>query len=151
MICPNCRAEIPDSAKFCVNCGYSLPADSAQAHPAQTYAPPVQQTPPQQSYATTAQQVYAPQASYAAPSYAAPAQGPVSILAYIGMILLSGVPFLGFIGIIIIAAVAQNKSIKNFCIAMIILSIVTLALAILLGGTLAAFASQYAGEIRNFY
>lgn len=152
MTCSNCKAEITEGAKFCVNCGYSIPDDPApvQVPAAPVYAPPAQQTPSQQFYAPPSQQGYVQPAYAQAPVPAAP-QDPVSVLAYIGMILLSGIPLLGFIGIIIIAVCSKNKSVKNFCFATIILAVVALIIAIALGGTIAALAGQYASEIRGMY
>ena len=53
MICPQCKAELPDNAAFCPDCGASLAADAAR--PAAQPAPAQPQyAPPQPLYAATA-------------------------------------------------------------------------------------------------
>ena len=58
MICPNCGANIADTAVFCGNCGSPMPAQPA-AQPApveQAYQQPTYQQQPQQAYQQQAYQ-----------------------------------------------------------------------------------------------
>lgn len=84
MKCQNCGSDVPEGAKFCVNCGTRLEPPAAPAQepqpayqppvqePQQPYQPPVQE--PQQPYQPPYQQPYQP--PYGAPGQMPPAQPP---------------------------------------------------------------------------
>ncbi len=71
MICTKCGAEIPEGAKFCINCGNAAVA----AEPAPQPEPPVYEAPQQPAYEAPQQQpVYAApqQPQYQQPQYQQP-------------------------------------------------------------------------------
>lgn len=150
MICPNCKNDIPEGTKFCTSCGYSVP----EAAPvAQSVAQPAPQQAPQPAY--NPQPSYAqPQASYASASgYAQPQQAsytpsapvvhnPIPVIGYIGLFLLSSFPFIGFLAMVIMGAVAKNKNIKNFCWAMVIITIIMAVIGVIVGIALSAQVAQ---------
>jgi len=58
----------------------------------------------------------------------------VSIGAWIGILIVTAIPFVNFIGLLIMAFVVENKNIKNYARASLTLLVIGLVLAILLRG-----------------
>ncbi|MBP0972642.1 MAG: hypothetical protein J5851_01910 [Oscillospiraceae bacterium] len=63
--------------------------------------------------------------------YYAPQNQPISPLGYIGYMILFGLPGIGFLICIIIAIAAQNKNVKNFAIAQIIIVVAAVIISVL--------------------
>ena len=78
--------------------------------------------------------------------YAAQNQ-PISPLGYIGYQLLFGLPGIGFLICIIIAIAAQNKNVKNFAIAQIIIvvavAIISVVVMLACGVSMAALTDAF--------
>jgi len=67
----------------------------------------------------------------------------MSVLAYLGVMLLMMIPIVGFVMVIIWAFSGNvNKNLKNWSIAMLILMIVGLVIGILFGGAVALIISS---------
>ncbi|MGN1403792.1 MAG: zinc ribbon domain-containing protein [Ruminococcus sp.] len=115
--CSHCGAVNDDNTQFCSQCGAQL----------QQPAPQPQQTPPPQ-----------PQPN---PYYQAPpvqqttiyqqGEKPVSILGWIGYFLLFSIPVVNIIALIAILCSSQNKTLKNWILAQIILVVVVVIICVL--------------------
>ena len=129
--CLNCGAAMEDSARFCKECGTAVETTAAPPPAAPAPAPV---TPPQASY--SAPYAAPPQPVRPAPSYAPAQQAawpPVGIGAYIGMMIVSGIPLIGFIMLLVWSFGSQvNPSKKNYARAVLILMLIGVALSILL-------------------
>ena len=118
-----------DGSRFCKECGTAVEATA----PPQPAAPaPV--APPPSAYSAP---YAAPAQPAPAPSYYAPAQQPtwppVSVGQYIGMMIVSGIPLIGFIMLLVWSFGSQvNPSKKNYARAILILMLIGLAICILL-------------------
>lgn len=137
-----CGHENPDSALHCENCGEQLGVERKEYAPYQSN--PYQNTP----YSQPAP--YNQQVQYAQPIMAQGEQ-PVSIGAWVGLILLFCIPFVNIISLIIVLCVAENKTLKNYIIANFIIAGVAVALVILLFVLLGASAIGLAEIIANSY
>ena len=162
MLCPNCNSDIQDGSKFCTKCGATVPDAVSVAAPVQPATPA-----PQPAASYTAPQY--PQNGYQAPpSYASappaynggyaavePASPPVSVIAYVGLFILSALPVVGLIAMIIMAIAAKNKSLKNFCIATIILAVIGIVVGIIFSVAFASVFRELAYELAeggfNYY
>lgn len=114
--CSHCGAVNDDNTQFCSQCGAQLqqPAPQPQQTPPpqpQTYyqTPPVQQT-------TIYQQ----------------GEKPVSILGWIGYFLLFSIPVVNIIALIAILCSSQNKTLKNWILAQIIMVVIAVIICILI-------------------
>lgn len=139
--CTNCGTRIPDGAGACPACGKAVSdpetkaeAPGAEQQPAANPNPGYQN---QQSYQNpygTQQNTYYYPPQTPAPAVVVPgsaAQEPVGIGFYLLMFLVLFFPVIRLITYIVIACTAENKSKKNFCIAMLIWIAITVVLAIL--------------------
>ncbi len=130
--CRSCGSTLEEGAQFCRVCGAAQDGYNA---PAPQPAP----TPYQAPYAAPyAQPAPAPQP---APSYyAAPAQQgapPLGVGEYILMMIVSGIPFIGFIMLLVWAFGSQtNPNKKNWARAILILMLIGIVLSIILSSTL---------------
>ena len=137
MFCAKCGKDLPDGTKFCGGCGEKVDSSSVEsaAKPAQAPAKPAYTPPPQPAHG--AQPAYVapgPQVTYNPPRHGAE---PLSVGNYVGTLLLLGIPFVGFILLLIWAFDSStNLNKKNLARAMLILSIIGIALAILFWGIL---------------
>ena len=151
MFCESCGTKLLEGAKFCGACGATIDtAQTAKAAPQKpvvtnpnpqpppqppTYTPPPVQAPP--SY----QQGYVPPQP---PNY--PVQTntePLRVLQYIGMFLLLCIPIVNIILLFVWSfGSSVNRNKKNFARAVLILSVIGIAISIIFG---AAFISALAG------
>lgn len=142
MICPHCKHETSDSAKFCKNCGASVQQEAAPSIP----VPPIP-TPPVPPIPTP------PMPTAVIPTPPAvvtedmlPEQyRPLSPWAYFGLSLLFSVPIVGFVFLIIFSFKRSNIHRRNFarsywCALLVAVAIALLAviLVLALGGSLGA-------------
>ena len=128
--CPYCGSELADDAKFCGECGKSLPADEPVAAPVETPVEaaaepaPVPVPVPEQ-----------PAAEMPVITQVPPKKQMLSTFQYVVLSLLYAIPVIGLIFLFIFGAGhPKNGSLKRFSAAMLILRllfwIVVLALAI---------------------
>ncbi len=130
MICPKCSREMGSDADVCPYCGFTFltPKDSGAIHsipyysttstaqPRENSMPP----PPAQTIQATRPSVYVPYAERIP-------EEPISTPGYIGMLLLSLIPVVGFIVFIVWAAGRNgNPNRKHFAAAMLILKLIFL-------------------------
>ena len=127
MTCPACKSLNPAGSRFCESCGSRLGAE-APAPP-----PPVMPhaTPPPIPVATPV----APKPAHDAPSYPAPTSStthslpaaalrdsPVSVGAWIGILILLMIPLINLVMLLVWALGPNvNRSLQNFCRAVLIL------------------------------
>ena len=131
MNCPNCGSQLEEGARFCLNCGASVPETYAPAptyyeqpsyeqpaQPAYQSAPTYYEQPVQSAYQS------APTAYQPAPNYVnnyimtsdniPPQNRPLSGWAYWGLDLLFAVPIIGFIFQIVFTFSNGNINRRNF-------------------------------------
>ena len=156
-ICINCGEQTPDGVKFCTSCGKPMEAAAPAPVPIPTPAPipaPVLTTAPAQS---RPQQTPPPPANRQIPlQNDAPARGSkyavLSLGAFIGLIILFAIPVAGFIASIVFAFASNNRNLRNFARATLIMQIVGIILAVILIVRLIWMAEamiQYMGEMSN--
>ncbi len=126
--CRSCGSTLDDGVQFCHACGAAQAAASAPASGQAGYSN--QQAPYTAPY---------PQAAPAPVYYGAPAVAtPLSIGDYIVMMFVAGIPFVGFIMLLVWALGSHtNPNKKNWARAMLIWMLIGVVLAILLSATLA--------------
>lgn len=115
-ICSHCGSMNDDNTQFCSQCGAQLqqPIPQPQQVPppqpnAYYQAPPVQQT-------TIYQQ----------------GEKPVSILGWIGYFLLFSIPVVNIIALIAILCASQNKTLKNWILAQVIMVVIAVIIFVLI-------------------
>ena len=118
--CPYCGSELADDAKFCGECGKSLPADEPVAAPVETPAEaavepaPVPVAVPEQ-----------PAAEMPVITQVPPKKQMLSTFQYVMLSLLYAIPVIGLIFLFIFGAGhPKNGSLKRFSAAMLILRLV---------------------------
>ena len=118
--CPYCGSELADDAKFCGECGKSLPADEPVAAPVETPAEaaaepaPVPVAVPEQ-----------PAAEMPVITQVPPKKQMLSTFQYVVLSLLYAIPVIGLIFLFIFGAGhPKNGSLKRFSAAMLILRLV---------------------------
>jgi len=129
-ICSQCNRDVPDNVKFCPSCGTKIEQTDAQA--------PTQQPTPQYTQPTPQYAQPAPQYAQPAPQYTTqpPTEqsGVLSTIAWIGVLILGAIPVVGLIVYIIWAfANLNNKNLRNFARAILILWIITFVSALIAG------------------
>ena len=153
MYCPNCGKQNPDDAKFCESCGApTAAAETPKAAPPPPPPPPPQQPvynqPPVQQYAPPQQTYYPPQQTYNAAAGGAPV---MSVGSYIGTMLLSAIPLVGFILLLVWAFGSDtNPNKKNFCRAYLILMLIGVVLSIIFAGVLGGIISNLINDISYY-
>lgn len=123
--CPNCGALMDPNGRFCPSCGRQVPEPAASTT-AQYQAPPPQYQPPRPVYQAP-QPVYqaAPQNTNMAPV--------LGMGSYIGMILLSGIPMVGFILLLVWAFSSnENPNKKNYARAVLLLTVISSVLFVII-------------------
>ncbi len=130
--CNSCGSSMEANATFCTNCGATKvnsaqPVQQQYANPAPSYVPPVQQPYYQQP---------------AQPNYAnnnAMNTQPLGVGQYIGMFILMGIPFVGFI-LMLVWSFGSNVNVnkKNYARATLILGIIGGILLVIFYGALIA-------------
>ena len=135
--CTNCGATIPDEKYFCTECGTRIGAtEEAPVTP-----PPVQTPPPTQAPPPPPTQAPPPNYQYqttAATGEAVPAPGsryePITTGGYIGIMLLMCIPIIGFLLTIIWACGGCRKLQKrNLARASLIMMVIGLVISLILG------------------
>ncbi len=125
-ICNNCGASNPDGTQFCSQCGSTI----ASAAPQPQAAPPVSNPYPVQQ--TNIYQQAAPD---------------VSVLGWIGYLILFAIPVVNIIAMIVVLCSSQNKTLKHFVVAEIVLVVIGIVLWVVLfaalGISLSDFGSNY--------
>ena len=118
--CPYCGSELADDAKFCGECGKSLPAEEPVAAPVETPAEaaaepaPVPVAVPEQ-----------PAAEMPVITQVPPKKQMLSTFQYVVLSLLYAIPVIGLIFLFIFGAGhPKNGSLKRFSAAMLILRLV---------------------------
>ena len=118
--CPYCGSELADDAKFCGECGKSLPADEPVAAPVETPVEaaaepaPVPVAVPEQ-----------PAAEMPVITQVPPKKQMLSTFQYVVLSLLYAIPVIGLIFLFIFGAGhPKNGSLKRFSAAMLILRLV---------------------------
>lgn len=139
-----CGCENSDSALHCENCGEKLGVQQGGYNPYQ----PVQEVYPQNNYG---QNAYAqPQQPYYQPAVNQGEQ-PLSIGAWVGLLLLFAIPFVNIIALIVVLCVTQNKTLRNYVIAQFIIVGISVALVILLVVAIGASAFEFAEYLYSNY
>ncbi len=160
MFCSNCGNNLPDNAKFCDGCGTAMGEQAAAAYPL-----PTPTSTPKNPYTTPHQPAYTPPA-YTPPAYTTPQAAPqpevyqpatfssktssadatpLSIGSYLGMMLITAIPLIGFIMLLVWSfggSVNRNK--KNWARAMLIMAIV-------LFGLMVGFGSVFTRMITSMF
>ena len=139
-----CGCENPDSALHCENCGEQLAVERKEYAPYQNNPYHKTQYGGQQGYYAP-QQPYQPQLAYTQ------AEKPVSIGAWVGLMILFCIPFVNIISLIIVLCVAENKTLKNYIIANFILAAIMIALFILLVVVIGVSVAEFADAFANYY
>ncbi len=163
--CTNCGTRIPDGAGACPACGKAIDgpetkteAPGAEQQPAANPNPGYQNQQNYQSqqsyqnpYSARNTQYYPPQTP--APAVIVPnsaAQEPAGIGFYLLMFCAGLIPLVGLISHIVIACTAENKSKKNFCIAVLIFIAITVVLVLLFGAVLAGLAESILSNLSGY-
>lgn len=148
MFCPNCGKANPDDSRFCESCGTILNDVNsgripvAPAYPSPPVQPAYQPAPPPPVYNNSPVYTAAPQ-----PVYNSQDNSPLSVGQYVGMMILGGLPVIGFILLLVWAFGSDtNLNKKNYAKAILIVMLIAIAvsivLTILLGGVFAALFSS---------
>ena len=153
MYCDYCGKEIPDGSKFCPNCGKTLAVipDTETVRPAEK---PVDVTPEKPEPEQPAPVQPAPKVVFQQPVIQLPPEyKPISMWGYFGYEILYGLPFIGWIILIVMCFAPANKNVKNFarsyfCL-LIILVIVLVVLLSALGISLSQFGNDLFRLLRN--
>lgn len=135
--CTECGKEIAQGVTFCTECGTKAPADPAPSETATEAAP--------------AQTNFQAQQTYTQPA-SDPAIKVVGTGTYFGLMLLFGLPFIGFIACIIMTFAAKNKNIKNFAKAILIWTIIAIVLIGILSLVITLLANSlmdYLGQLTD--
>lgn len=145
--CEFCGNENTVSAEYCVVCGKQLPKQVIQNNePAQPQNNFVQQQPP----VYTQPPVHTQPPVYEQPvHYGAEGNGVVSMWAYLGLIVLFSIPLVGLIAAIVMSFVPENKNLKNFARANLILAIVSFMIAVLVIVGIVSFINNVMDAIRE--
>ena len=136
--CNTCGSSMDANATFCTNCGTTKSASTQQyANPAPNYVPPVQQPYYQQPVQTNFQ------------NNAMNSQ-PLGVGQYIGMMIVSGIPLVGFI-MLLVWSFGSNANInkKNYARAVLIVAIVGGILAAIFSGVLIAALVPFLEELMS--
>lgn len=136
MNCPNCGKSNPDDARFCDGCGSNL-----VAAPQQNSAPPPPPPPPPpvQNFQPQYQQPYQQPGGYVPVNN----NSPLTTGQFIGMLILTGIPIVGFILLLVWAFSSDtNANKKSYARAALILMIIGAVLAIIFSVALGSLFSS---------
>lgn len=127
-ICPNCRAQISDTATFCAVCG-------------------AQQVPP-------ANQPTAPMPPMPAPPYMQPAKQPISVGGWIGRSLIPYIPIVGSIVYLVMLFIwmgddSKEETFRNWAKARLIVTLISVAAAVLLVVLMLALGLSLASAVTD--
>ena len=151
--CTNCGATLPDDKNFCTECGSPVATvePAMETPPVQTAPPPVQQTPPPtQTTPPPVQPVY--QYSTAPAGETIPSKGskydPITTGGYIGIMLLMCIPVVGLILMIVWAFGGAKKINKrNLARASLIMMAIGFVLSLIFGFVIKAVVNKAAEAI----
>jgi len=134
MFCPNCGKDLPDHAKFCNGCGNAIKDEKEESYPKDSYYNP-QPKPVQPKETQTQPQIrqgeYKP-ATFSQSSYSSN-ESILSIGSYIGIMIISAIPIVGFIMLLVWSFSSNvNMNKKNFAIAMLVMGIVMFIITLLI-------------------
>jgi hypothetical protein len=147
MFCPTCGKQIPDDAKFCDGCGSAI-VDQRRTTPQQPAYAAVPPPPPPQAYGQPPGFQTPPPAYYQQPAYVAPdLNSPMSVGAYVGTLILSGLPIVGFILLLVWAfSTGININKRNLARAILIMYLIMAAIyvifAVVLGSVFIPFIRE---------
>ena len=120
--CPYCGSELLDDAKFCGECGRSLPTEAAPEAPAEPVAAPAAEPPKPEA------PVYGPQEpaqEMPVITQVPPKSQMLSTFQYFALSLLYALPVIGLIFLFVFGAGhPKNGSLKRFSAALLILRLV---------------------------
>ena len=137
MFCENCGANIPDTSKFCIECGTTVDGAAPAAKPAVPVQQPVQAAPAAPPQQQTPRPVYTPpqppQQQYynqaAGYGFNQANREPLGVGSYIGMFILSAIPLVGFICLLVWAFGSNaNLNKKNYARAILIMGLIAVVL-----------------------
>ena len=155
MYCSNCGKQLPDSAKFCADCGQPIiiPENQTAKEPEQEKAPEpvaeptpvVPRTPEKEN-----EPLFAPEPEPVVPEE----NRPLSPWAYFGYGLLFSIPVVGFILLIVLSFAGKNVNRKNFtrsywCWAILVLGLILIAVVVLLTGILRGLTNGIAAWLNS--
>jgi len=145
--CDSCGTAMPDGVRFCPNCGKVFAASAAPVPPPVNPAPqPIQYAAPAPNY-NYAQ----PQPNYYQQAPAAD-NSPLKVGQYIGIIIVSGLPLIGFIMLLVWAfSSSTNLNKKNYARAVLLLSIIGGILGIIFGAAIMAALSSIINSNGGYY
>lgn len=148
MFCSNCGNNLPNNAKFCDGCGTAMGEEAAAAYP----LPTPTTTPKQNPYTTPHQSAYTPPTYTPPPAAPQPEvyqpatfssrtssadMTPLSIGSYLGMMLITAIPLIGFIMLLVWSFGGNvNRNKKNWARATLIMGIVLFGLMVGFGSVL---------------
>jgi len=157
MFCPKCGTNVPEGSKFCESCGNNMqlseqsiqqesPQESQQESPRPTYNPN-----PAPAYQPQPRPQPAPAYINNTVNIVDPRDKPYGIGGWLGSILLSLIPFVGFILMLVWAFGGNtNKSKKNWAIAMLIFWVIAIILGILIYASLFAALGGILDQMGSF-
>ncbi len=147
MFCSNCGKQLPDSAKFCAECGQPIripekqpvaePEPEKAPEPVAEPTPVVLRTPEKEN-----ELLFAPEPEPVVPEE----NRPLGPWAYFGYGLLFSIPVVGFILLIVFSFAGKNVNRKNFarsywCWAILVIALILIAVVVLLTGILRGVTS----------
>ena len=144
MFCSNCGKQLPDSAKFCPDCGQPIIIPERptvkESEPVRAPEPVKEPEPvraPEPVRVTADEPAFAP-----TPEPVVPEENrPLGPWAYCGYSLLFSIPVIGFILLIVLSFAGKNVNRKNFarsywCWALLVIALILIAVVILVTGVL---------------
>lgn len=138
-ICNSCGAIMDANSAFCANCGATKvnPVQQQYQSPPPGYVPPVQQNYYQQPIQ---------------PNYQNDLTQPLGVGQYIGMMILSGIPLVGFILLLVWAfGSSVNKNKKNYARAVLIVGIIGGIIAAIFSGVLVTALTSILSQYGSYY
>jgi len=134
MFCANCGRNLPSNARFCDGCGNTVDEQAAAApRPYTPPSAPVQAPPRQEMY---------PSQSQAHRTFGN-TDAVMTVGGYIGMMLLTAIPLVGFILLLVWAfGSSVNRNKKNLARAILILGVIGFVISILFGSILGSMFSR---------
>jgi hypothetical protein len=167
MFCPKCGTSVPEGSKFCELCGNNMQQSGQNTETQQSSPQPEAQSAPQPASQPTPQPTpqptYGPQATdyrqrpQPAPGYqnntiniVDPREKVYGVGGWLGTIILSFIPVLGFILLLVWSFSGNtNKNKKNWAIAMLIVNVICIIISFILYATIIAALGNFLDQIGN--